>query len=110
MAPARSSMPTCASRLERVQDPAPTSEGAVEAATTQAGANATHEGDPALDTADFTDDAPGNIRADYVLPSAGLEVVDAGVFWPLSDDPLASLTGEFPFPSSDHRLVWVDIA
>jgi hypothetical protein len=96
--------------LERVRDPAPTSEGAVEAATTQAGANATHEGDPALDTADFTDDAPGNIRADYALPSAGLEVVGSGVFWPPSDDPLSSLTGVYPFPSSDHRLVWVDIA
>ena len=52
--------------------------------TAQGGANATHQGDPALDTADFTDDAPGNIRADYVLPSHGFEIVDAGVFWPPS--------------------------
>lgn len=95
--------------LGSVQDPAPTSDGAVEAAATQGEANDTHEGDPALDTADFTDDAPGNIRADYVLPSAGLEVVDAGVFWPPTSDPQSSLTGVFPFPSSDHRLVWVDI-
>ncbi len=64
--------------LDRVQDPAPTSDGAVEAATAQGQLNAEQEGDPALDTADFTDDAPGNLRADYVLPSAGFEVVDAG--------------------------------
>ena len=93
-----------------MQDPLPTSEGAVEAAETQGQRNAQHEGDPATDTADFTDDTPGNMRADYVLPSDGFEVAGAGVFWPTSDDPLSTLTGEFPFPSSDHRLVWVDVA
>jgi hypothetical protein len=86
------------------------SEGAVEAAESQGQLNTEHEGDPALDTADFTDDAPGNIRADYVLPSDGFDVIDAGVFWPASSDPLSALTGEFPFPSSDHRLVWIDLA
>ena len=96
--------------LDRVQDPEPTSVGAVEAAETQGQLNAEHEGDPALDTADFADDAPGNIRADYVLASDGFEIVEAGVFWPASDDPLSALTGEYPFPSSDHRLVWVAIA
>jgi len=95
--------------LDVVQDPAPTSEGGVEAATAQAQLNEAHRGDPALDTADFTDDAPGNLRADYVLPSDGLAIVGAGVFWPASGDPLSALTGEFPFPSSDHRLVWVDV-
>ena len=34
---------------------------------------------------------------------------DAGVFWPLESDPLFYLVGTFPFPSSDHRLVWVDL-
>jgi hypothetical protein len=24
-------------------------------------------------------------------------------------DPLFSLVGLFPFPSSDHRLVWIDV-
>ncbi|MTG88069.1 endonuclease/exonuclease/phosphatase family protein [Cellulosimicrobium sp. BIT-GX5] len=94
----------------RVQDPAPRSAGAVEAAALQGGANATHRGDPALDTADFADTAPGNLRADYVLPSRDLRVRDAGVFWPVQADPLSRLTGVFPFPSSDHRLVWVDLA
>ncbi|MGN6238189.1 MAG: endonuclease/exonuclease/phosphatase family protein [Cellulosimicrobium cellulans] len=94
----------------RVQDPAPRSDGAVEAAAFQGGANATHRGDPALDTADFADTAPGNLRADYVLPSRDLRVRDADVFWPVQADPLSRLTGVFPFPSSDHRLVWVDLA
>jgi hypothetical protein len=62
-----------------------------------------------FDTADFSDSAPGNLRADYVLPSWNLEMVDAGVFWPVQADPLFRLTGVFPFPSSDHRAVWVDV-
>ncbi len=95
--------------LDRVQDSMPASQGAVEAATNQAESNETQQGDPALDTADFTDDAPGNIRADYVLPSDGFDLLGAAVFWPTTDDPLSALTGEFPFPSSDHRLVWVDL-
>jgi 3-phytase len=88
----------------------PTSAGAVEAAAVQGGANATHRGDPAHDTADFADvPGPGNLRADYVLPSRGIAVRGGGVFWPPSGDPLARLTGTFPFPSSDHRLVWLDL-
>ena len=76
----------------------------------QGGANLAHEGDPALDTADFNDNpAPGNLRADYVLPSRDLRVLDSAVFWPVQSDPLSALTGTFPFPSSDHRLVWVDL-
>ncbi|WP_309068100.1 endonuclease/exonuclease/phosphatase family protein [Microbacterium sp.] len=94
----------------RIQDPRPSSRGAVEAAALQAGANATHRADPRYDTADFADTAPGNLRADYVLPSRDLRVTGSGVFWPVQDDPLSSLTGVYPFPSSDHRLVWVDIA
>ena len=96
-------------RHPRITDPKPTSDGAVEAATLQAGANLTHRGDPKYDTADFADTAPGNLRADYVLPSRDLRVLDAHVFWPVQADPLFRLTGVFPFPSSDHRLVWVDL-
>jgi hypothetical protein len=87
----------------------PSSDGAVEASVLQGGANATHASDPAFDTADFADTAPGNLRADYVLPSKSLRVVDSAVFWPVAADPLSALTGTFPFPSSDHRLVWVDV-
>ena len=87
----------------------PDSEGAVEASAVQGGANLTHRSDPRFDTADFSDTTPGNLRADYVLPRVNLRIQDAGVFWPTQDDPLSRLTGVFPFPSSDHRLVWVDL-
>jgi hypothetical protein len=91
----------------------PSSDGAVEAAELQGGANETHLSDPRFDTADFDDRVgigPGNLRADYVLPSKSLRITDSAVFWPVRDDPLFRLTGNFPFvPSSDHRLVWVDV-
>jgi len=89
---------------------APRSDGAVEASAVQGGANATHRSDPQFDTADFADTAPGNLRADYVLPSKrGFKVRGGFVFWPPSTDPLSRLTGVFPFPTSDHRLVALDL-
>ena len=88
----------------------PESQGAVEASALQGGANLAHLSDPRFDTADFSDTAPGNLRADYVLPSRNLRILDGAVFWPTLDDPLSALTGTFPFPSSDHRLVWVDVS
>lgn len=79
-------------------------------------------GNPAFDTADFCDitpvseppfppcSGPGNLRADYVLPSRNLRITDSAVFWPEPGHPLVYLTGSgFPVPSSDHRLVWVDV-
>ena len=87
----------------------PSSTGGVWASETQGGANETHLSDPAHDTADFSDIAPGNLRADYVLPSKQLRIVDSAVFWPAEGEPFFELTGTFPFPSSDHRLVWVDV-
>lgn len=92
----------------RVVDPLPASDGAVEAAEAQGGDNDAHVGDPRHDTADFSEPSPGNLRVDYVLPSAAaMTVTESGVFWPTKDDPLYRLTGEYPFPTSDHRLVWV---
>ncbi|MCS6712019.1 endonuclease/exonuclease/phosphatase family protein [Brachybacterium sp. EF45031] len=94
----------------RIQDPMPTSAGAVEAARLQGGENAEHEGDPRYDTADFQDvPGPGNLRVDYVLPSRNLQVTGSGVFWPATGQPGSELTGTFPFPTSDHRLVRVDL-
>jgi 3-phytase len=88
----------------------PASEGAVEASVLQGGANITHRSNPAYDTADFADmPGPGNLRADYVLPSRHIAVSGGAVFWPPLRDPLFRLTGTFPFPSSDHRLVWIDV-
>ncbi len=50
----------------------------------------------------------GGVRADYILTSSEIEVVDGGVFWPsaASDAEGNRLAEE----ASDHRLVWVDIA
>jgi hypothetical protein len=96
----------------------PTSPGGPEQAALQGGANATHKGDPAFDTADFADTTPGNLRADYVLPDRFTRIVSSFVFWPRSSDPLFRLVGLFDpkllpngngFPSSDHRLVAVDV-
>lgn len=87
----------------------PTSDGAVEASALQGGINTTHLSDPKYDTADFADSAPGNLRADYVLPSRNMRIDGSAVFWPVQSSPLFPLTGVFPFPSSDHRLVWVDV-
>ncbi|TCM77797.1 endonuclease/exonuclease/phosphatase family protein [Rhodovulum steppense] len=91
----------------RLTDPMPRSEGALRAAAVQGGVNATHRGDPALDTADWDDtppDGPGNLRVDYVLPSADLTVTGAGVFWP-AEGPMAGTVAA----ASRHRLVWVDL-
>jgi endonuclease/exonuclease/phosphatase family metal-dependent hydrolase len=88
----------------------PASRGAVEATRDQGGANTTHQGDPGFDTADFNDRVAGNLRVDYLLPSKGLTVCRGGVYWPRRDEPEASLVwGDNPPPSSDHRLVWIDI-
>jgi len=107
------SLPGSISRLlgnRLVQDPLPSSNGATEASAFQGGANAGHRSDPQFDTADFEDLDAGNIRADYVLPSRTLPVAAAGVFWPRAGMPGSELTGIFPFPTSDHRLVFVDVA
>ena len=96
----------------------PTSPGGPEQTALQGGANAAHKGNPAFDTADFADTAPGNLRADYVLPDRRIAIEHSFVFWPRSDDPLFRLVGLFNpallpdgngFPSSDHRLVAADL-
>lgn len=92
----------------------PSSQGGVEWSAIQNFNNDTHLSDPAHDTADFSESpfgGPGNLRADYVLPSKSLQIRDAGVFWPVPGDPLERLTGTgFPVISSDHRLVWIDVS
>ncbi|MDP2867181.1 endonuclease/exonuclease/phosphatase family protein [Methyloversatilis sp.] len=105
----------------------PASAGGTAAATYPSNngtANQSHAGDPQYDTADFSDSAPGNLRVDYVLPSANLEMTDAGIFWPVDPDTsvpnttgdLFDLVGTFRDPnlyanlaSSDHKAVWVDV-
>ena len=85
-------------------DCTPTSEGGKQAAAEQAGKNLEHKGDPAADTGDFNDKYTGNMRIDYVLPSANLKIVDSGVFWPTSDLPSSDWVDV-----SDHRMVWVTV-
>jgi len=88
----------------------PQSGGAIEASMAQGGANLAQHADPRYDTADFNDRVAGNLRVDYLLPSKGMPVCAGGVFWPPQGDPAAGLVwGDHPPPSSDHRLVWLDI-
>lgn len=79
----------------RLQDPQPRSDGGRAA---KGGVNDAQTGDPALDTAEWDDTGPGNLRVDYVLPSADLQVSGAGVVWT-----------DIAVTASRHRLVWVDI-
>jgi len=87
-----------------LRDPRPEGKGGLHFA------DAGQIGNPALDTADWSDDGPGNLRVSYILPSRDLTVIDAGVFWPAPDDPLAALLGDDGLAAGPHRLVWVDIA
>ncbi len=85
---------------DRLQDVRPQSPGG------RLAANPEHDSPPELDTADWKDlNGPGNLRVDYVLPDAGLQVTGSGVFWPAPDETLAAEA----LAASAHRLVWVDV-
>ncbi|MEM0948722.1 MAG: endonuclease/exonuclease/phosphatase family protein [Pseudomonadota bacterium] len=88
-----------------LQDVAPQSQHARDAALTDGGTNTTHRGDPAHDTANWRDDpGPGNLRVDYVLPSNDWDVTGSGVLWSEAVD------GDFDDqPVLRHGLVWVDL-
>ena len=81
----------------------PISEGAVISAKTVGQANLNHRGNAADDTGDFGPKV-GNLRLDYVLPSAGMEVKASGVFWLKPGD-----AGYQWMDASDHHMVWVDV-
>lgn len=90
--------------LTVTQDPRPDSQGGRQAP--QTGINASHQGDPALDTANWpAENGPGNLRVDYVLPTQSLTVLDSGVFWPADGEPMALEAAL----ASRHRLVWIDL-
>lgn len=80
----------------RFQDPRPSSPGA-----RLAGSGHALE----QNTVDWPDPTPGNLRVDYVLPSADLKVVGSGVDWPAPDDASLKVAEN----ASAHRLVWVDL-
>lgn len=83
----------------RLQDPQPRGAGWQEP-------TAGHRGDPAHDTASWPPLGPGNLRAEYILPSADLTVLDARVIWPDKDDTLAATAAR----ASRHFLVYVTLA
>ena len=83
----------------------PLSSGGREASVVQGDKNRQHKGDPATDTSDFNDEHTGNLRLDYVLPSADITVRNCGVFWPAGGEAGHDLSS-----ASDHRLVWLDIS
>lgn len=86
----------------RVLDyPPPRSEAAAKAR--RAGSLGTHRGNPALDTAQFSEHS-GNLRVDYLLPSRHWRVQASGVFWPQAPDPAAGW-----IEASDHRPVWLEL-
>lgn len=90
----------------------PGSLGASEDAELEAQVNDIHIANAAMDTADFNPAGPGNLRVDYVLPShRQLKPKCGGVFWPQEKDETRYLVGPgFPVVSSDHHLVWYDMA
>lgn len=59
-------------------------------------------GDPSYDTSFF------GLRVDYVLPSADLNAIDSGVYWPASNQEGYDIVKDEL--ASDHLLVWVDIS
>lgn len=66
-------------------------------------------GNPAFDTVDYSLSEPGrgNVRVDYALPStAGFELVEQEVIWPLNDDPLTNFVD---YPTSDHKMVNIGV-
>lgn len=83
----------------------PSSQGAAAAAVAQGKANSRQSGNPAYDTADFSDSSVGNLRIDYVLPSHDLNISAGGVFWPEPNDAMHKAA-----QSSDHHLVWLDLS
>ena len=60
-------------------------------------------------TVDWREPTPGDLRVDYVLPSADLKVTDAGVFWPKPGAPGYELLLIKDIMASRHHMVWVDI-
>ena len=59
----------------------------------------------AIETTDWPDPDPGDLRVDYILPAASLTITDHGVLWGQQDEALATAVAA----ASDHRLVWLDI-
>lgn len=60
-------------------------------------------------TVDWDEPKPGNLRVDYVLPSADLQIIAADVFWPRTAEQGQKLLSVDNIAASRHRMVWVDL-
>jgi hypothetical protein len=80
----------------KLQDPKPASLGG------QAAPNTGHRGPARLDTVDWRDPRPGNLRVNYILPSRDFALHDGAVHWPANELP--DLQG------NSHRLIWQDVS
>jgi hypothetical protein len=85
----------------------PSGTGGPQASKLHGGRNTSHTGNPENDTAAFG--KSGNLRVDYVLPSADLKLLDGHVYWFADNEPLFKLMTHGSFPS-DHRAVYIDVA
>ena len=78
----------------RLQDPTPTSAGAIEG-------NDDEKGEAARHTASFRH---ADMRVDYVLPDRRIRLRESRVFWPEKDSDDHRL-----IDASDHRMVWIKV-
>lgn len=86
-------------RYPRIQDPRPVDP--TDLLSGQPGRE-DQSGPSDMDTADWSEEnGPGNLRVDYVLPSADFRVLASGLIWP--DDAKETAN------SGRHALVWVDL-
>jgi hypothetical protein len=88
-----------------LRDEKPTSIGA-----SQANPNSTHKNPDNQDTADWREPSPGNLRVDYVLPSADLQIHESGVFWPAAGTSGAEWVEQAQSLGTRHKLVWIDVS
>lgn len=89
----------------KLQDPAPTSIGAE-----QAFPESEHKNPNNQDTVDWREPRPGNLRVDYILPSADLIVLNSGVFWPAPESKGSDWVEQAQSLGTRHKLVWIDLS
>ena len=113
--PTRSTATACRARSSscsttRGSSTRPRRRGAAEAAELQGGANATHQSDPYFDTADFNGHRARATCAPTTCCRRGTCAPRVQACSGRSRRiRCPRLTGVFPFPTSDHRLVWLDV-
>jgi len=86
-----------------LRHPTPSSIGGAQTGARYAASGLQRRGAPGHATGNFGPKS-GTLRLDYVLPSAGFNYRDGGVFWPDEASPLAEIARH-----SDHYLVWTEV-